>query len=112
MEIDFEGIVPRVILSIGIIIMLAMVYSPMFFVFDLLQTSGSMNCPGFDYDNSGVIGDSPYDYNSSLHVSSIIACNFPPLIPALIMIGALLGCVVWIFYGARKEQFVPDTQLQ
>ena len=110
MEINFEGIIPRIVIGIAIILMVSMVYNPLASTFDNLMTSKAMNCPGYDYLISGTIGDSVYDYNSSLASASFAACNFPPLIPGLIMVAVMFGSVVYILFGSRKEQLVDQPQ--
>ena len=69
-EISIGGIVTYLV-----VIVFLVAFTPAFnSMFDISKDSEHFNCPTFDADESGIIGDYYRDYNSSLE-SNTMACT-------------------------------------
>jgi hypothetical protein len=68
-EISIYGII-----SFLIVVVFLVAFTPAFnSIFGMSKDSQHFNCPGYDSDNSGTVGDNFYDYNASLN-SDTMAC--------------------------------------
>ena len=72
------------------------------------KQSNYLNCPGYDYDRSGTIGDHQYDYNSSLSDSTDrISCIAIGLYVPYIVLAILIAGVTRLM--SRRGPYEQDS---
>ena len=58
---------------------------------DVAKQSDTLNCPGFDYDQSGTIGSNALDYNSSLATETLACLAINLYLPYIVLIVLIAG---------------------
>ena len=76
-------------MSLAVLVLIALIPA-LNAILNVAQQSDNLNCPGYDYGNSGVVGDNVLDYNSSL-TSNTLACIAIDLYLPYLIIVILLG---------------------
>jgi len=66
-----------------------------------------LNCPGYDYKNSGTIGDHKLDYNASLQNTDTVSCLAIGLYVPYIVLTILIAGVAKMLAGRMTPQ-EPD----
>lgn len=75
-------------------------------ILDVAQQSDNLNCPDFDYNHNGAIGDTKYDYNSSLSTDTTSCIAIKLYIPYIVLVVLIAG-VSKMVYGRTFGQS-PD----
>ena len=70
------------------------------------KESGNLNCPGYDADGSGTVGDAVADYNSSIESYTISCIAVSMYVPYMIL-AILIGSVTKLLWSRPDEQAGP-----
>lgn len=90
------------LMFVGLLAVMVACTAPLNAVLDIAKQSDNLNCKGFDYDGNGVVGNSLYDYNSSISTDTLSCVAVDFTVPFLYL-SLIFGAVAAIVMG-RNEQ--------
>ena len=91
------------ILAMTVLVLVAIV--PIFQeVLGIAKQSNYLNCPGYDYDRSGTLGDHMWDYNSTISGSTDrLACIAIGMYVPYLVLAILIGSIMRALSGQLME---------
>lgn len=94
------------VMTIAILVAVVPVFNT---ILGVAKQSNYLNCPGYDYDKSGTVGDHMYDYNATLSDSTDrISCIAIGLYVPYIVLAILIAGVTKLL-TSRRGPYESDT---
>ena len=91
------------LMFVGLMAIMVACTSPLNTILDISKQSDNLNCKGFDYDGNGVVGNSAYDYNSSLSTDTVSCVAVDMAVP-FIYLSIIFAGVAALVMGRNENQ--------